>query len=87
MDGRCCFKRESVRRDDNSGRIHVTLVASSSHPEKSHAPHQRLCNVASLCDVFAVLFIRHTDPLFCYHLPAELSLRQNIAYRITASVL
>lgn len=31
------------------------------------SPHQGLCNVASLRDVFAVLFICHTDPLFCYH--------------------
>lgn len=31
------------------------------------SPHQGLCNVASLRDVFAVLFVCHTDPLFCYH--------------------
>ena len=49
-------------------------------PRKASS-HQRLCNVASLCDVFAVFFVCHADPLFCYHLLRVLFFMKNYVFR------
>lgn len=85
MDGSHLFKlchskwrlTESV-----SSCLHLLSSDDGTHTAwRKASPHQGLCNVSSLRDVFAVLFVCHTDPLFCYHLLRMLYWCKSIIYR------